>query len=226
MNTIDGGLVGRPAEMRSDAELRRTLADHRATDTGTCTGCDYVASKGQPRCPDAVGALREMSATRTRPSLRTLSDDQLLTRAAQHSVALGRCSRCGFRASAGLVCPTLRTIRCELEVRGLMPFTSSTPNGGVCAGKPEAWELAGSELAALRRAQEACFSCPLLASCAADLREAISRGAQPRSAIQAARVFNEDGIEVGDLRQHWMLIQGGNRAPIRRGQAHAQGVAA
>lgn len=86
-----------------------------------------------------------------------------------------------------------------------------------CAGRARHWDLdvLGHDFAAATRAQAACFACPVLQRCRAELRELVE-GARtpPRQMIQAAVAFNDHGEPVAPdrLRAHMLSTASKRRA--------------
>lgn len=88
---------------------------------------------------------------------------------------------------------------------------------GTCVGRAAEWDLdvVEDDYAAATRAQAACFACPVLARCRAELHQLVD-GARtpPRQMIQAAVAFGDDGqpIAPGRLRAHMLSTTNKRRA--------------
>ncbi len=189
------------APQLSTLAFRRVAAQHVSID-GRCDACGFTVSERTPLCPDAAVALRELSRRDGGRAHRVqlfhyATIDLLRIAGVHHEDRVGRCARCGFVFTAECdVCPTLRAVRRELEVRGVVPVVGAEQGQGLCSGKARSWEMDGRSATEWRRAITTCEACPLLAQCRADTNSAIECGAGPRRMILAANAYDNHGKAV------------------------------
>lgn len=190
-----------PAPSLSTLAFRRVAAQHVSVD-GRCDACGFRVSERAPLCPDAAVALRELSrrdGSRTPRSLlfNHATIDLLRIAGAHHPDRVGRCARCGFVFTAECdLCPTLRAVRRELEVRGVVPIVSTEKGKGLCAGKAKSWEMDDRSAKEWRSAITSCEACPLLTQCRAETDSAVARGDGPRRMIAAGNAYDNLGALV------------------------------
>ncbi|MDI9915388.1 hypothetical protein [Rhodococcus sp. IEGM 1379] len=182
----------------STLAFRRIAAQHVSVD-GRCDACGFRVSERAPLCPDAAIALHELSRRDGKWARRVqLFDrdtiDLLRIAGAHHQDRVGRCARCGFVFTTDCeLCPTLRAVRRELEVRGVVPIVGAERGKGLCAGKARSWEMDGRTAAQWRRAITSCEACPLLAQCRSDADSAIKHGDGPRRMVLAGNAYDNHG---------------------------------
>ena len=189
----------------STLTLRRLVARHSSIG-GRCDGCGFSVSELVPLCPEAAAALRELTHREGRGSSAVVwpqfsTDDLLRVAASHHPDRVGRCARCGFVFSSECdVCPTVRAVRVELEVRGVVPVRGAEPGKGLCAGKSPSWEMDGRTVVEWRRAISSCEACPLLAQCRIDAAASAERGDGPQRMIMAGNAYDSHGNIVDGAR--------------------------